>query len=1325
MRIFTPKSLTMKFRTIIFFVSLLLCETTSLFSFNDTPHNNNYLYRYYNNLEENINYIYSITQDSDGLIWMSAQEGIFRFDGNRLRKIDELFGNEYKDKIIRCSLNADIYGNVWFYKNNLLSSINVKTGKISTHLDSLLNTTPKKFIKSVIIKDSNMFLGTNSGIYSYNILSHKYSSILKTNNIALLSEIYKNNIWIIKRDNTTIKYDIITGNFLYYYPNIGSLGTSTCIKQINDSTLLVGKHDNGGLWLYDLKSNNTKNLISGTTITCIESFFDGNYSMATKNGIYIFNPSNNNISLINKNHISFMSIPENFISTLKKDKEGGIWIGSYYQGFCYLPEQPIELKFYIPGTTNKDFKGNIVMQLREDSQNNMWVITQDNGVNKFNKKTNSFTNFSKNHIDAKLESSNFFSSIIINNELWLGSIDSGIEVIDINTGKSLKKFEKSNKPGSLNNNTILTFHYTTDKELYIGTGSGLILYDRVNDRFIPIHSNDIGGVNSICKDSSDLWVGTWEGLYRITKDDKIIKYNYNEADTNSIPDNTISYILRSKDKKIYIGTFNGFCIYNPKTNKFHRHIFNKYNKIAINGIVEDNNNFIWGTSDNGIFKYNPKDDSIIQYNNLDGPFKHKLNQMPYITKDGNIYFGTHNGFVSFNTNKIFSIENTYKPQIKITGFLIKENSRIKDSIIIGNTNNLKLKHNQNFISIYYSFPSYIFNNNYKCSYKLEGADENWTTTIGYKPIEFQNLESGSYKLHIKVSDFTNIYFPDEIIFSFTIMPPFWLSIWAYIIYAVVLLTLGYFLYAFFKAKERKRNNSIIKDLAEKKEKEMYNNRIHFFLTIAHEIRTPLTLIKLSIEHLFELLNNNEKYKEDISIIEKNVNRLTELGVQILNSNNSTNIADVEIKYSKTNISTLINEIIFMFGAAIKDKHITIKKDIPNKFIHAFIDKEIFTKIITNLISNAIKYCDKLIEIQLYVQENEIVFNISNDGSLINESDKENVFKLFYRNPNNNNIVGNGVGLAVAKQLAIRHGGDLEILFDKEHLNHFMLVIPLDQDVYIEEKVDEISKFNEQVEILNINTQETKKSLLIIEDDSDLRHYIANYFKNEYKIFTSSNCSNGVDLLKKNNISLVISDVITPGGMDGLQLCKIIKSSIDMSHIPIILISANDTFEAKLTSFEYGADAYLEKPFSIKQLDTRVKSLIKYREKIYEDINKKPVNPFDLIEKNKMEKDFYNNFYNLIEEHINDPNLNMVYISKKLNMSQSSVYKRIKDLSGTSPNDLIRIIRLKKAATLILKGGLSLKEVAYQTGYTSQAYFTNCFVRQFGMSPSEYQKKHSK
>jgi Two component regulator propeller. len=376
----------MKFKIIIFFVSLLLCETTSLFSFNDTPHNNNYLYRYYNNLEENINYTYSITQDSDGLIWMSAQEGIFRFDGNRLRKIDELFGNEYKDKIIRCSLNADIYGNVWFYKNNLLSSINVKTGKISTHLDSLLNTTPKKFIKSVIIKDSNMFLGTNSGIYSYNILSHKYSSILKTNNIALLSEIYKNNIWIIKRDNTTIKYDIITGNFEYYYPNIESLGTSTCIKQINDSTLLVGKHDNGGLWLYDLKSNNTKNLISGTTITCIESFFDGNYSMATKNGIYIFNPSNNNISLINKNHISFMSIPENFISTLKKDKEGGIWIGSYYQGFCYLPEQPIELKFYIPGTTNKDFKGNIVMQLREDSQNNMWVITQDNGVNKFNKK---------------------------------------------------------------------------------------------------------------------------------------------------------------------------------------------------------------------------------------------------------------------------------------------------------------------------------------------------------------------------------------------------------------------------------------------------------------------------------------------------------------------------------------------------------------------------------------------------------------------------------------------------------------------------------------------------------------------------------------------------------------------------------------------------------------------------------------------------------------------------------------------------------------------------------------------------------------------------
>ncbi len=1300
---------------IIVFIILYLMDTpgTDLFS-----REKQYLYRHYNYIVNNPTYlIRSIEQDMFNFIWLSSDEGIYRFDGNELITIDLLVTGNKTAIPNGANLFADNSGNLWLYGNKYLYAMELSSGRVTSLLEGEFDN---GLILYSISGDDNgsILLGTSFGIILMNSLSKEYKYQEYIKDIMALSTVYKGTITGALNDGRLITFDCSTFESSLITIPVKRIGRPSRIRHISDSLTLIGYKDNGGLWEYDRSSGTFRQLVRNTDINCIEPNSGGEFWMGTKDGIYIYNRGN--ISLLRKGIVPSLSPPESFTSTLKCDREGGMWIGTYYQGFYYLPSQPLQMQFFIPDKTHPGFKGNVVMSFCEDKYDNMWVITQDDGINRYNYKTGKFINYSKNNPENKLFSSNFYSAIAIDNELWAGSINMGIEVLDIPSGKSIRKYQAADAQGSINSNVIIAFYRTGAGELYVGTAAGLMRYNSGEDIFEPVYGNNIGGVSCITGDSKQrLWVGTWDGLYCIDKNNILRKFIHDPADSSSLRHNSVTSVFEDSRGDIYIGTHDGFDLYN-NDGSFTHFILDRNTACAVNGMVEDSNNIIWGTSDNGIFLLKPDRKNLVQYINLDGNFERKLNQMPYINKYGKICFGMHNGFVEFDY-KPGNIE--FRPGLYITAAEYYDVKAGKHSFIYNNTSTpLRLNYRQNTIRFHYAVPAYTYMNNIKSIYRIEGTGINeWQIIDGYRPVEAHNLYPGKYTLHIKVSDLSGVWGEQELKYDFIIDPPLWKTTWAVLFYIFLIITGVVLIVRYYDNKNAVKQRTFKDEIEVQKEKELYSAKIHFFMMIAHEIRTPLTLIKIPLEHIMGKIHD-ESIKKDLSVIERNTERLTNLCTQLLDFRSTEVENTLKLSFVKTNIVIFVEEILYRFSSAAKEKNINMEFVRVSQSLMVAVDREIFTKICSNLINNAVKYSGKVIRIILEEDDKSVFLSVINDGQIIPEEDGEKVFTLFYRSPEASRQMGSGVGLSITKQLAEMHGGNIELLFDIEGMNHFRLTIPKSQEVISLEQ-SEMPLCSEPEIISESVGSEEKKTILIAEDNKELSRYLAEYFKPLYNVITVSDCTMALEILKKNTVSLVLSDIMTPGGIDGFHLCKIIKGTINLSHIPVILMTSDVSAETKIMGIEYGADAYMDKPFSVKYLAARIKNLLKSREHIYEALNKMPVNPFISTGRNSAEQQFLDDFYKLVDMHIDDPDLNMQYLAGKLNMSQSSVYKKIKELTDISPNDFIRITRLKRGAALILEGKMNIKEIAYTVGYSSPAYFATCFLRHFGMSPSEYATCH--
>jgi signal transduction histidine kinase/DNA-binding response OmpR family regulator len=611
---------------------------------------------------------------------------------------------------------------------------------------------------------------------------------------------------------------------------------------------------------------------------------------------------------------------------------------------------------------------------------------------------------------------------------------------------------------------------------------------------------------------------------------------------------------------------------------------------------------------------------------------------------------------------------------------------------------------------------------------MEGSDPDWVLISGNRKVYYTNLSPGEYRFKVISSSDGNRWSSDEALLDIEISPPFWRSLPAYALYILISATIIYTLISFYLKKNVLEQQRKIVILETNKEREILNAKINFFTNITHEVRTPLTLIKGPLDRILKNGIKNSKDSEDnLLIIKRNTDRLLNLTNQLLDFR-KTEKEMFKLNFIKTDLYELIESTFHLFLPYSAEKMISIKLHSPVNQYYLAVDREAITKILSNLLSNALKFAGSKIDLFLELEtekENIIRIRINSDGKLIPKELRERIFEPFYQiDFNKPGEKGTGLGLSLARSLAELHHGRLFLDTNVRQYNSFVLELTRYQEESISGNLHEsdglnLSEHNE-FEIFG-SLENSLANILLVEDEVEMGNFIAKEISGDYNVILTSNGDEALKALKKYNIALVVSDVIMPV-INGYELCRQIKSNIEFSHIPVILLTATIHLNARIEGLDSGADGYIEKPFTTELLIAQILNLIKNRSLVRQNFTNSPLAHFKSVAMNKTDEEFLKKLNSFLMDNISETDLNVERIAEIMRISVSTLYRKLKALTDLNSVEYIRLARLKKAAELLSEGNYRINEISYLVGFSSPSYFATSFQKQFGISPSQFVRK---
>lgn len=1288
-------------------------------------------FRHYNNKQGlSHNTVYCSLQDQRGFMWFGTEDGLNRFDGHTFKvyRHNSYNANSLPNDHLNFLFESSD-GKIWICTAGGTCFYDYKTDTFHPFRLSPDQKDPEWFSAVTEDKDHYLWFIRNNRIVRYNPedgSAHIYpgEKYFYPNFVTLTDEgrpLFSDREALYVYKPATDSFDRLG---ILTEQQVNNQVTIQTIRQVPELGILVGTNL-AGLFLYKYQDQSLTNLVSDTQIRAITPYNNTTYWIASESGIYIYNILDQSIVNLRKSLTNEYTIADNAIYSLTKDREGGMWAGSFFGGISYLPKEYTRFNHFIGGKTHPQLLGNAIREIVPDRYGNLWLGTEDNGINCYNLKSGEITNYSYNNPHHPLSATNIHGLLAVDDRLWVGTYNKGIDVLDIPSGRIVKHYSRENTGNALNDNFVLCFYKTRNNQFLIGTGRGVMIFDEKTERFSPW--KDIYAlIRQIYEDTDgNIWAATANGIFQyIRSEDKVEHYRTDNNKSQTIGSNNTTSIFEDSKNRIWVTTDNGLSLFNKETRSFNRITTEDgLPSNIIYRIVEDSGHFFWLSTANGLVKFNPDTYVMRTFTYTDGLHETQFNySSSYQAPDGTIYMGTINGMLSFNPSRFK--EDTFSPPVYITAINVPDNEVDQLNYIttsIENTETLKFPYDASTFTLSYIALSYTSPDAIRYSYKLEGVDKDWIYMNQNKDVTFANLSPGEYTFKVKSTNSSGIWQDNEQALHIVITPPFWATGWAFFLYAVIICILIVLFYNYKKAKLEEKHR-VNRDLFEsKKEKELYDAKIQFFTFITHEIRTPLTLIKAPLEKILRSGDGNASTKENLQIIEKNTQQLLNLSNQLLDFR-KTESRGFKLNYVNTDIVLWLNTILQPFLPVMEYEGKTFVCQMPDNPFFAYIDREAFSKIMNNLLTNAIKYSDKQISLSMQIQEDEKEFTISvtNDGMLIPESEKENIFNPFYRLKETENKQGSGIGLSLARSLTEFHKGTLSYSQTLDGKNRFSLTLPQEQeDCYL---LPAKKQTEEPPSVANTPKESGKQVVLIVEDQDDMRRFIAKELSETYRVLEAGNGKEAVNQLKANTVNLIISDVMMPV-MDGFELCNVVKNDVNFSHIPFILLTAQHNLQSRLKGLNNGADAYMEKPFSIELLTAQILNLLKSRELLTKTYRETPSAPAISLAVSTVDDLFLQKLNSYLEENMASENLNVEMLATEMGMSTSSLYRKVKGLSGLSPVDFIKLARLKKAVQMMQDGETRINEIAFLTGFSSPAYFSTCFQKQYGKSPSDFMKEH--
>jgi signal transduction histidine kinase/ligand-binding sensor domain-containing protein/DNA-binding response OmpR family regulator len=1237
--------------------------------------------------------------DSANQVWIGTHAGFAKYDRNKdcfkqFEFPDNRSGKIYDIRAIFQLNNEEliIQSDQGFFKLKLKTEIIEKLEFYAPNLDRelFMQNNPVCFDSK-----GNLWIGSPTGLFKLNLKTgefkkyesdHSGNKGINSNSYSVIFEDSKKNVWIGTENRGVNLYDSDRDEFTSY--TAGSIKRNSIANNIISN---IYEDKNSIVWFSTLEG-----------------------------GVSFFSYKNNQFEYYSHDPIDNNSISSNKIGAFYEDKNGFLWIGTGDGGLNKFSPGSRKFERY---TLNNSFIAPSILDIEPKNDQSLFITGLRIGLYEFDIKTGQFSNLMKsNDINDRLTRHINDLSRDSNGYIWMATHGKeGIMVYQPNTGH----FFDVNSPGPFPKE-LLSIPYTvlikedSKKRLWIVTYLGLYMYDSMLHTYQSIN-NDSTTLSSnylylLYEDSKkNIWVGSSKGLDRLIEKGDVVNFErYSEK--YSLPSN-------------------------------------------VKGILEDKEGNLWLSSNQGITKFDPNTKKSRDFrinNELEN--QEIAERVCFKSGDGEMYFGGTNGFVRFNPDHLKEIELPSKVtivdfQIFNTSQKVSGNSVLKKSIVY--TDEINLNYKQAMFSFEFASLNFRKQGNIQYAYMLEGFDEKWIFTGDKRFATYTNLSPGEYMFRVKTAEGTMLSHGEGASVRVIIHPPFWRTKLAYIVYSLMLIAILYLFRRAIINRERLKNELQMEKNEINNIQEANIMKLRFFTNISHEFRTPLTLIKAPVEKLINSEDqiNREEQQYIFKLIQSNTNKLLRMVNQLLDYR-KLEAGSLMLEPSEGDIVDFCRKTWAIFNLMAEQKNIRYVFQTSVDFQMMSFDADKIDKIITNLLSNAFKYTPEGGQIKLSVEKQPGIINptvesthyfricVSDTGIGIPENELNQVFDRFYtvNRKGFEKFEGTGIGLTLVKELTELHKGQIAVKSKERQGSEFEIKIPIiaRETVMQQHEPEKKPKHEPDKVVFNgddidriidgkplVGKHETsKRKVLIVEDDDELRMFLRNDLLDDFDVIQASNGMEGLDMAFIYNPDLVLSDIMMPY-MDGVELCKKIKSDERTSHLPVILLSALHSQEKQIEVLGLGADDYIFKPFNIALLKKRIHNLLNTRFELHQKFQNSTSLKFENDSANEHDRKLVQSIIDIVVENITNEKINADFISKKILISRSMVYIKIEALTGQSVNEFIRNIRLKKSTFFLKQKDCNVTEIAYNVGFSSQSYFTRCFTKKFGKSPKDYASEFHK
>lgn len=1307
--------------------------------------------------------VVDIAQDRQGNMWFATHNGLNKFDGYQFTvyQHDSQDPHSIGNDVIRTCL-TDREGRLWVGTNEGLSLYDADTDRfrnfafqengeklevngIAEAGNRLLLCVRKKklllfdtdslrfcqdmpapalasFVPTAIHQQGDrIYIGTPEGLFAYSVQTNELESIvpgkLKSKEIYSILQPSPICLWVGTEGDGLFRIDLRTGEVKNY---------------LHDPA----RHNS-------ISSNYVRTL-------CLDS--QNALWIGTLNSLNIYNEEDDRFDIYASDPQESGSLSQTSVRDIFRDAQGGMWLGTYYGGVNYY--HPFKDRFTNIRSTAREnsLSCNIIGCIREDAAHNLWIGTNSGGVNCYNPRTRTFRHYTR----KEGVGSNDIKVIYVDERkerVYIGTHTGGLSILDRRTGRieTVRSY--------LN---IYTFEPTETGEFWVSGITELLRFNPETRTYTAVTTQADGRpllrnlITDIVRDSRRrLWTVGEKGLAVYSEKDGQLQLCPILPEESPLTRQMINCVCESRQNGIFwIGTRQGVYRFDEHTRETRQYTTREgLPNNVVHGIMEDSYGYLWMSTDKGLSRFHPQTEKFRNYTSNDGIQSNQFSTHAYChTHDGLMYFGGINGITAFEPEQL--PDNPYTPPVVInrlklfnktvspgdgSGILQKDISR---------TERITLTARQSMFSLEFVVSNYISGNHNTFAYMLEGYDREWYSTHDARIVSYSNLPQGTYRFLVKAANSDGKWNEQPTTLDIVILPVWYKTWWAVLLFAALFIAATVFIFYYFWMKKSMKAQ-ISMELADKeRQKELNEMKLQFFINISHELRTPLTLISAPLQEVLDKVSDRWIHSQ-LEHVRKNTDRLLHLVNQLMDYRRAE-LGVFHLKVRSVSVHGVIKKSFLLYERMAQHRNISYNFCSEVEDRNVWCDPNYLELIVHNLISNAFKYTGEgqAITVVLKEENGRLTLQVKDTGEGIPPDRQDKIFERFYKADNEHS--GSGIGLSLVQRLVELHHGEITLQSAEGAGSTFTVCLPTARDAYKPEEIATEADTETESPILSAPTGEMlmreteaaggaekreekdaeeateeggerkRESILIVEDNADIRHYLGNELRPSYLTWEAENGEEALKILKEQQVDLVLTDVMMPV-MDGLKLCKHIKQNLYTSHIPVIMLSAKTDLKEQIEGLQMGADDYIPKPFSMALVSTKIRNLFRTRYRAIEHYsNSLEIEP-EKVALNPLDEELLKRAVKVVEKHMDNVDFSTDEFAREMFMSRSSLHRKMKALTGESANEFIHKMRFNKACKLLKEGRYSVSEISAIVGFNTPSYFTTSFKKYFGCLPSEYGK----